>query len=288
MKDYVIRALDKEKTIRMFIATTTNLVEKARKTHNTSAVCTAALGRTLTATGIMGFMLKGDKDKISMQIRGDGSIKTILAVSNSHGKVKGYVGNPLVELPTRDGKLDVGKAVGKNGRIIVIKDLGLKEPYIGQSKLVSGEIAEDLTHYFAISDQQPSAVALGVLIEKDLSVRASGGYILQVLPNISEEALTKLENTLQNIEPVSQLIDKGYTPEDILDKVFGEFKMEVKEKLSISLECDCSKKRIEQALISLGEEELKNIIKEDGNAEVSCHFCNTKYQFDKEDILQIL
>ena len=288
MKDYVIRALDKEKTIRMFIATNTNLVEKARKIHNTSAVCTAALGRTLTAAGIMGFMLKGDKDKISMQIRGDGPIKTILAVSNRHGKVKGYVGNPSVELPTKDGKLDVGKAVGINGRIIIIKDLGLKEPYIGQSKLISGEIAEDLTHYFAISDQQPSAVALGVLIDRDLSVKASGGYILQVLPNISEEALTKLENTLQNIEPVSQLIDKGYTPEDILDKVFGEFKMEIKEKLDISLECDCSKGRIEQALISLGEKELKNIIKEDGKAEVSCHFCNTKYQFDKEDILQIL
>lgn len=289
MKDYVIRAIDKDKTIRMFVATTTNMVEKARKIHNTSAVCTAALGRTLTATGMMGFMLKGEKDKISMQIKGDGPIKTILAVSDSSGNVKGYVGNPGVELPSRDdGKLDVGGAVGRNGRVIVIKDLGLKEPYIGQSKLVSGEIAEDLTNYFATSDQQPSAVALGVLVERDLSVRASGGYILQVLPNISEEALTKLENILQRVEPVSHLIDKGYTPEDILEKVFSEFEMEVKEKLDINLECDCSKNRIEEALISLGEQELNNIIEEDGKAEVSCHFCNTKYQFDREDILEIL
>ncbi len=289
MKDYVIRAIDKDKTIRMFVATTTNMVEKVRKIHNTSAVCTAALGRTLTATGIMGFMLKGAKDKVSMQIKGDGPIKTILAVSDSNGNVKGYVGNPGVELPSKvDGKLDVGGAVGRNGRVIIIKDLGLKEPYIGQSKLVSGEIAEDLTHYFATSDQQPSAVALGVLVERDLSVRASGGYILQVLPNISEEALTKLENILQNVEPVSKLIDKGYTPEDILDKVFGEFEMEVKEKLEINLQCDCSRERIEEALISLGEQELKNIIEEDGSAEVSCHFCNTKFQFNREDILEIL
>lgn len=289
MKDYVIRALDKEKTIRMFIATTTNMVEKARKIHNTSAVCTAALGRTITATGIMGFMLKNSKDKISMQIKGDGPIKTILAVSSNNGKVKGYVGDPSVELPSTDtGKLDVGRAVGRNGRIIIIKDMGLKEPYIGQSKLVSGEIAEDLTHYFAISDQQPSAVALGVLVDRDLSVKAAGGYILQVLPNISEEALSKLEDILRNVEPVSSLIDKGYTPEDILDKAFGEFNMEVKEKLDISFQCDCYRERIEEALISLGEKELQNIIEEDGHAEVSCHFCNTKYRFNEDDISKIL
>ncbi len=289
MKDYVIRAIDKDKSIRVFVASTTNMVDNARKIHNTTAVASAALGRTLTATGIMGLMLKGSKDKISVQFKGDGPIGTILAVSNSNGEVKGYVDNPLVDLPLKKNrKLDVGGAVGKKGRLIVIKDLGLKEPYIGQSRLTTGEIAEDLTFYFASSEQQPSAVSLGVLVEKDLSIRASGGYIVQVLPNISEENLNKLEERISQSESISSLIDKGYTPENILDDIFGEFDMEIKEKHDISFKCDCSRERIEKVVISLGEEELQKIIEEDGQAEVSCQFCNTNYVFNKEQLTEFL
>jgi len=289
MKDYIIRAIDKDKSIRIFIASTTNMVENARQIHDSTPVATAALGRTLTATGIMGSMLKSEKHKVSLQIKGDGPIKTVLAVGNSKGEVKGYLGNPYVDLPSReDGKLDVGSAVGKDGRLIIIRDLGLKEPYVGQSNIISGEIADDLTHYFASSEQQPSAVALGVLVDKDLSVRASGGYIVQVLPNISEENLTKLEDILSNVTPISRLIDKGLTPEDILEEVFGNFGMEIKEKSEVELKCDCSRERLEGAIISLGEKEIKDIIEEDGKAEITCHFCNTAYDFNKEELDRLL
>ncbi|RKD32429.1 Hsp33 family molecular chaperone HslO [Thermohalobacter berrensis] len=289
MKDYVLRAIDKEKNIRIFIASTTNLVEDARKIHNTTSTATAALGRTLTAAAIMGLMLKGEKDKVSINIKGDGPAKSILAVANSKGKVKGYIANPYVDLPLRkDGKLNVGMAVGKNGKISVIRDFGLKEPYIGQSNLVTGEIAEDLAQYFVYSEQQPSAVALGVLIDKDLSVKAAGGFILQVLPNIPEESLTKLEEKINNFKSISELINKGYKPEDILDDLLGDFDMEIKEKKEIKLECDCSRERLEEALISVGEEELTKILEEDGKAEVVCHFCNTKYQFDKQDLIKLI
>lgn len=289
MRDYVIRAIDKGKNFRLFIASTTNLVEKARKIHNTSPVATAALGRTLTAAVIMGFMQKGEKDKISLSIKGNGPLGALLAVSQNNGKVKGYVQNPNLDLPLKEnGKLNVGGAVGTNGKITVIKDLGLKEPYIGQSNIITGEIAEDLTHYFVNSEQQPSAVALGVLVDKDLTVKASGGFILQTLPNIQDETLEKIEYTLNNIEPISSLIDKGYTPEDILTQVFEEFEMEIVQKRDIDLVCDCSKERMESALISVGHEELQKMINEDGQAEIVCHFCNTKYHFNKEDLEAIL
>lgn len=289
MKDYVIRALDKDKSIRIFIASTTNMVEEARNTHNTTPVATAALGRTLTATGIMGFMLKSEKHKTSLQFKGDGPLGTVLAVSNSRGEVKGYVGNPYVDLPIKDnGKLDVGSAVGKNGSITIIRDLGLKKPYIGKTNIVSGEIAEDLTYYFATSEQQPSSVALGVLVGKNLSVRASGGYIVQVLPNISEENLSKLENIINNVSPISTLIDRGLTPEEILKEVFGSFDMEIKEKRDIKFKCDCSRERLEGAIISLGEKEIKNIIEEDGKAEITCNFCNTAYDFNREELSRLV
>ncbi|SHH90684.1 molecular chaperone Hsp33 [Caloranaerobacter azorensis DSM 13643] len=289
MKDYIIRAIDKKGSIRVFIATTTNMVEKARQIHKTAPTATAALGRVLTAASIMGIMLKGDKDKVSLHIKGNGPIKSILAVANSKGEVKGYISNPNVDMPLReDGKLNVGMAVGREGKIIVIKDLGLREPYIGRSSLVTGEIAEDLTHYFAYSEQQPSAVALGVLVDRDLSVKSSGGFILQVLPDASDEVITKLEHKLNNIEPISSLIDRGYTPEDILAHIFGEFEMEILEKKDIDFVCDCSRERLEEALVSVGKEELERIIKEDGKAELVCHFCNTKYHFDKRDLERLL
>jgi len=289
MSDYILRAIDKEGTMRVFVASTSNIVEEARKIHNTTPTATAALGRTLTATSIMGIMMKGEKDTISVQFRGDGPIGTVLAVSNSRGEVKGYVGDPSVDLPLKDdGKLDVGGAVGKHGRLIVVKDLGLKEPYVGQSNLITGEIGEDLARYFAYSDQQPSAVALGVLVDRDMSVRAAGGYIVQVMPNISNEALEKLESRITSAEPISMLIDRGDTPEDILDYLFGDFEMEIKDKIEIQLKCDCSEDRIEKALISIGEKELKEIIEEEGKAELVCHFCNSKYHYDKEGLERLL
>jgi molecular chaperone Hsp33 len=289
MNDYIIRAVDKGKNIRIFIATTTNLVERARKIHNTSATATAALGRTITAAAIMGVMMKGERDKLTLKIKGNGSIGAILAVSDSQGNVKGYVENPVADLPSRaDGKLNVGGIVGNIGSLTIIKDLGLRKPYIGQSNLVTGEIAEDLAQYFMISEQQPSVVALGVLVEKDLSVKAAGGFILQVLPDVDEAILTKVENKINNIQSISSLIDKGYTPEDILTNIFGELEMEIKDKKEIEYRCDCSKERLEGVLISVGEKELKTMIEEDGKAEVICHFCNTRYYFNKEELEELL
>ncbi|MEW9123922.1 MAG: Hsp33 family molecular chaperone HslO [Thermotaleaceae bacterium] len=281
MKDYVIRAVAADRTIRAFVAVSTNLVEKARAIHDTTPVAAAALGRTLTATAILGLMLKDEDSKVSVQIKGDGPVKQILAVANGKGQVKGYISNPYVDLPLRpDGKLDVGSAVGK-GNMVVIKDLGMKEPYVGQSELVSGEIAEDFTAYFAYSEQQPSAVAMGVLIDRDRTIKASGGFILQPLPGAAEETLEKLENRLQSIESITSFIDKDMNPEEILGVLLEGFDFEILEKKEIELLCDCSVERLEQALVSIGERDLKEIIEEDGQAELTCHFCNTKYHFDK-------
>jgi len=289
MKDYIIRASDENASFRVFIISSTNMVEKARSIHHTSPVATAALGRTLTGATIMGSMLKGDKDKLTLQFRGDGPINNILAVANSKGQVKGYISNPEVEVEDRkDGKLNVGKAVGENGKLIVIKDLGLKKPYVGQSNIISGEIAEDIANYFTASEQQPSAVALGVLIDKDRSVKAAGGVIVQVLPNIEEEVLSKLEKNITILSFISSLIDEGSKPEDILDQVFGEFSMKITEKKEVEFICDCNKERMERALISLGKDELESIINEDENAELVCHFCNEKYNFEKKELQDLI
>lgn len=289
MKDYIIRAIDEDASFRVFIASSTNMVEKAREIHDTSPVATAALGRTLTGAAIMGSMLKGDKDKLTIQFRGDGPINNILAVSNSKGQVKGYISSPNIEVEDRaDGKLNVGEAVGKNGKLIVVKDLGLKNPYVGQSNIVSGEIAEDLANYFTASEQQPSAVALGVLVDRDRTVKASGGVIVQVLPNIEEEVLTKLEKNITILSFISSLIDEQRAPEDILKQVFGEFSMKITEKKEIGFVCDCNKDRMEKALISLGREELGKILEEDNQAELVCHFCNEKYTFEKNELEDLI
>ncbi|HLR35522.1 MAG TPA: Hsp33 family molecular chaperone HslO, partial [Tissierellales bacterium] len=267
LEDYIVRAIDEKGTIRLLVASSTNIVEEARKTHNTSASATAALGRTLTASSIMGLMMKGDEDTLTLQIKGNGPLGKIVTVSNSLGKVKGYVDNPVADLPSKSkGKLDVGGVVGKDGILTVIRDLGLKEPYIGQSNLISGEIAEDLTYYFANSEQQPSVVSLGVLVDVDLSVKAAGGYILQLLPEVSGEDIDRIEKNIKKSKPISTMIDNGYTPEKIIDEVFGDFNMEILEKHHIYYECDCSKERVEKALVSLGKKEIEDIIKEDGGA----------------------
>jgi len=285
MQNYVIRAVSADRFIRVFLAVTTNMVEDARQIHNTSPVATSAIGRTITAAAMMGLMLKGENSKLSIQFKGNGPLKQILAVADSHGNVKGYVSNPYVDLPLReDGKLDVGGAVGKEGKIIIIKDIGLKEPYIGQSELVSGEIAEDITAYFANSEQQPSAVALGVLIERDRTVKAAGGFIIQVLPGIEDSLLNELENTLKNLPSITSIIDREKDGETLLKEILKDFDIKILEKKEIKLTCDCSVERLEKALISVGRKDLKEIIEEDGQAELTCHFCNTKYHFNKEHL----
>lgn len=289
MRDYIIRGIDKKGTIRFFIASTTNMVEEARKIHNTSPTATAALGRALTAASMIGVTLKNEQDTLTLKIKGDGPIGSIVCVAHNNGDVKGYVGNSYADVPSRsDGKLDVGRLVGKNGQLAVIKDLGLKEPFIGYSNLVSGEIAEDLVSYFYNSEQQPSAISLGVLVDRDISVRAAGGFMLQLLPDVSDEDIDKIEDILKNVKPISTLIDEGLSPEEILNEVFGEFQVEILSKTFVQYKCNCSLEKIENLLISLGNKELKKIIEEDEKAEVVCHFCNTKYMFSKEDLMKLL
>jgi len=289
MRDYIIRGIDKKGTIRFFIASTTNMVEEARRIHNTSPTATAALGRALTAASMIGVTLKNEQDTLTLKIKGDGPIGSIVCVAHNNGDVKGYVGNSYADVPSRsDGKLDVGRLVGKNGQLAVIKDLGLKEPFIGYSNLVSGEIAEDLVSYFYNSEQQPSAISLGVLVDRDISVRAAGGFMLQLLPDVSDEDIDKIEDILKNVKPISTLIDEGLSPEEILNEVFGEFQVEILSKTFVQYKCNCSLEKIKNLLISLGNKELKKIIEEDEKAEVVCHFCNTKYMFSKEDLMKLL
>ncbi len=289
MKDYLIRGIDKLGSLRIFVATTTNLVEEARLMHDSSPTATAALGRTLTAAAIMGVMMKNDEDTLTLKINGGGPIGNILVVAKNGGRVKGYVDFPLADVePKSKGKLDVGALVGNNGTLTTILDLGLKEPYIGQSNLVSGEIAEDLASYYLLSEQQPSAVSLGVLVDRDRSVKAAGGYIIQLLPDIADEDITKIEEALAKVEPVSTLIAKGLSPEEIMNKILFEFDMQVLDKIDLQFKCDCSRDKIEGVIVSLGRKEIEDIIEEDGEAEVVCQYCNKKYGFDKVELSKIL
>ncbi|MCF6461640.1 Hsp33 family molecular chaperone HslO [Clostridium sp. Cult3] len=289
MEDYIIRGINKDKTLRLFVASSTNLVEKARRIHNTSPTATAALGRALTGAAMMGIAMKGEKDSLTFKIKGDGPVGSIVTVANNRGEVKGYVDNPYADVPSRaDGKLDVGGLVGRNGQLVVIRDLGLKEPYIGMANLVSGEIAVDLVNYFYISEQQPSAINLGVLVDKDISVKAAGGYMLQLLPNVAEEDIDRIEEILSKAKPISTLIDEGLTPEEVMEELFGIFEMEVLDKKPIEFKCNCKREKIESVLQSLGREEIEDMIKEDGKAEVVCHFCNNKYLFSEEDLHKLI
>lgn len=287
--DTIIRGNSMDGAIRIFVAVTTDLVNKAQKIHHTYPVATAALGRTLTAAALMGADLKNETDNITMQVKGDGSLGSIIAVTDSRSRVKGYVTNPMVDRPLNSkGKLDVGGAVG-NGTLCIIKDLGMKEPYIGQVPLVSGEIAEDLTYYYATSEQIPTSVALGVLVSPDNSVIASGGFILQLMPEATEEMATSLERIIKEIPPITTMIHNGMTAEDILFKVTEGFDMIMQNNAVIpEYYCGCTKERMEKALISIGEEELKLLIKEQGSAELTCHFCDNKYTFSKDELTKLL
>lgn len=289
MKDYLIRGIDKSGRIRVFVAKTTNLVEEARKIHNTSPTATAALGRSLTAGAIMGAMMKNENDLLTLKISGDGPAGKLLVVANNQGQVKGDIDFPMADLPSRpDGKLDVGGLVGKEGTITVIMDLGLKEPYVGQTNLVSGEIAEDIANFYLVSEQVASAISLGVLVDKDISCIAAGGYMIQLLPGVTDEEITMIENSLSSILPISKMIDMGLTPEEIMENVLSDFEMEVLDHLDLEYHCDCSREKIEKVIVSLGKKEIEDIIVEDEKAEVICHFCGTKYQFNKDDLSKLL
>lgn len=288
MKDYIVRAIAADSQIRAFAAVTTETVETARQDHNTSPVATAALGRLLTAGTMMGVMMKGDKDILTLQVKGDGPIQGITVTADSKGRVKGYVGNPEVIIPANaKGKLDVSGAVG-NGFFQVIKDMGLKEPYVGQVALQTGEIAEDLTYYFAASEQVPSAVGLGVLMNKDNTVRQAGGFIVQVMPFAEEETIAKLEENVQKIQSVTSLLEQGYTPESLLEQVLDGFDIEINDTVPAEFYCNCNKSRVERALISIGRKELNEMIQEGKDVELNCHFCNTNYTFSVEELKEIL
>lgn len=288
MKDYIVRATAAGSQIRAFAAVTRDVVETARKAHNTSPVATAALGRLLTAGAMMGVMMKGEKDILTLRVQGDGPLKGITVTADSRGRVKGYVGNPDVMLPPNArGKLDVAGAVG-HGIINVIKDMGLKEPYSGQVALQTSEIAEDLTYYFAVSEQVPSAVGLGVLMNRDNTVRQAGGFIIQVMPFAEESTIAKLEENVQKIQSVTALLEEGHTAESLLEKVLEGFDIEITDQISTEFYCNCSKERVEKALISIGKKDLRELIQEGRPAELNCHFCNTNYVFSVEELKEIL
>lgn len=288
MTDYIIRATAAEGQIRAFAATTRDLVEYARSAHNTSPVATAALGRLLTAGAMMGIMMKGEKDLLTLKIEGDGPIGGLTVTADSRGNVKGYAFHPEVMLPPNaKGKLDVGGALGI-GVLSVIKDIGLKDPYVGQTILVTSEIAEDLTYYFATSEQTPSSVALGVLMERDNTVKQAGGFILQMMPGASEEVISALEKRLEEITSITALLDAGNTPEMILEHILGDFGLEILDKLPTAFSCNCSEERIEKALISVGKQELQSMIEDGKTIEVNCHFCNKHYPVTVERLKELL
>ena len=288
MNDYLIRGIAAEGTVRAFAIKSTELVAVARERHKTFPVVTAALGRLLSAGAMMGSMMKGDDDLVSLSIKGDGPIQSIMVTADSHGNVKGFPGNPSVDIPPkRPGKLDVGGAVGE-GTLTVVMDLGLAEPYNGTVELQNGEIAEDLAYYFASSEQTPSAVGLGVMVDTNSEVKHAGGWIIQMMPNASEETIAKLEGKLASIEPVTTLMDKGMSPEDILGYILEDLDFEITDKKDVRFHCNCSKERVSKALATIKSEEIQDIIDEGKDIDVKCYFCNTMYSFTPAELEQIL
>lgn len=287
MGDYIVRATAANSQIRAFAATTRELVEYARAAHNTSPVATAALGRLLTAGSMMGIMMKGDKGLLTLQIHASG-VNGMTVTADAKGNVKGYVGNPNVVIHANEkGKLDVAGAVGI-GFMNVIKDMGLKEPYLGQTELRTSEIAEDLTYYFATSEQVPSSVGLGVLMEKDNTVKQAGGFILQLMPFTEEEVINRLEENLKRVTSVTGMLEEGKTPEGILETLLEGFDIEINDRVPTQFHCNCSKERVEKALISIGRKEIQEMIDEGKEIEMNCHFCNKNYKFSVEDLKRIL
>ena len=288
MNDYMIRATAADGQIRAFAATTKEMVETAKNAHNTSPIATAALGRLMTAAAMMGSDLKGEGELLTLRIEEDGPIGGLLVTADGKGDVKGYAFNPDVMLPPNaQGKLDVGGSLGL-GVLSVIKDIGLKEPYVGQTQLITGEIAEDLTYYFATSEQVPSSVALGVLMNKDNTVRQAGGFIIQLLPGASDEIIDRLEAKLSGISSITSLLDAGKTPEEILTDILGEFGLEILKKMPVQFHCDCERSRVEKAIISIGRKEIQDMIDEGKEIEVNCQFCNKHYKFSVDELGEML
>lgn len=287
-KDYIVRASLANDSVRAFAISSTHLVAEARERHKTLPVVTAALGRLLSAGAIMGSMMKGDKDIVTISLKGDGPAGYITVTADSHGHVKGFPGNPNVDIPRKyAGKLDVGAAVGR-GLLTVSYDLGLKEPYSGQVEIQTGEVAEDLAYYFTVSEQLPSAVGLGVMVDTDSSVKHAGGFILQLLPDAPEDVIELLEKKLANLEPVTAMMEKGMTPEDMLSYIFEGVDIEFTERHDVEFYCDCSKEKVKRALAAISDKDLQDIVNDGEDIEVKCYFCNTAYKFSIADIKDIL
>ncbi len=288
MTDYIVRATAANNQIRAFAATTKETVEVARQAHNTSPVATAALGRLLTGGAMMGSMMKNDSDMLTIQIKGDGPIGGLTVTADSKGNVKGYVEHPEVMLPPNaQGKLDVAGALGI-GLISVIKDMGLKEPYVGQTILQTSEIAEDLTYYFATSEQVPSSVGLGVLMEHDNTVKQAGGFIVQLMPFVDDDVVDRLEANINKISSVTSMLDRGMTPEEILEEVLDGFEVEVKDTMPAQFYCNCTKERVEKAIISIGKKDIQEMIEDGKPIEVNCHFCGKSYEFSVEELKTLI
>ena len=288
MSDYLIRGTAADGMIRCFAVTARQLVEEYRAAHEATPVVTAAVGRVLCGAAMMGAMMKGEKDLLTIQIKGEGPIRGISVTADAQGHVKGFAYEPQVDLPLApNGKLDVGGAVGP-GRLVVIKDLGMKEPYVGQTDLQTGEIAEDLTYYFVVSEQTPSSVGLGVLVDRDYSVKQAGGFILQLMPDISDEIIEKLEAKIPQIKPVTTMLDEGMTPEDILREILGDMDLQIMDKTEVCYRCDCSEEKVRKAIASIDKRDIQEMIDDNEPIEVKCQFCNKKYTFDVEQLKEML
>lgn len=287
MTDKLIKALAFNNEIRIYVLDATKMVSEGQSRHETWSAATAALGRAMLGTTLLGAMLKGD-DKLTVRIEGNGPVGYILVDSNARGETKGYIHNPKVSFDLNDnGKLDVRRAVGTDGMMTVSKDLGMKEPFVGQVPLVSGELGEDFTYYMANSEQVPSAIGVSVLVNPDESVKAAGGFMIQVLPGASEETITKIEQTIEELPLVSRLMEQGEKPEQILERLVGDGNPRIIEEMPVSFTCNCSKERFADALVSLGTQEIQEMIEEDHGAEAVCHFCRTKYHFTEEELEKI-
>ena len=288
MSDFIIRATAAGDTVRAFAIRSTGLTAEARELHHTFPVVTAALGRLLSAGAMMGSMMKGEDDKLTLQMKGDGPIAQMTVTADSHGNVKGFAANPSVDIPLkRAGKLDVGGAVGK-GFLTVIMDLGLKEPYNGQVEIQTGEIGDDLAYYFTVSEQTPSVVGLGVMVDTDSSVKHAGGFILQVMPDAAEETIAALEEKVAGADPVTTMMDNGMSPEDILEYYLGDLGLKITEKLPVRYYCGCSKEKVAGALATISTEDLQEMINDGEEIEVKCYFCNSAYKFSTEELEEII
>ncbi len=285
----IVRTISHDASVVATAIDATDIVAEIEKIHKTSAVVTAALGRLTIAASLIGNGLKGANDSVTIRMDGGGATGCLIAVSDSHGNVKSYVSNPIVEIPlNKYGKLDVAGAVGKDGRLSIVKDLGLKEPYVGQVPIVSGEIAEDIANYFATSEQIPTVCGLGVLVNPDLTVKAAGGYLIQLLPFADESCIDKLEANVNTLQPVTAMLDSGMSAEDIAKRVLEGLEPDLLDEFEVFYKCDCNKSRVEKALISLGKEELTQMAQEEEQIEVCCHFCDKKYNFTKEEIINLI